>query len=363
MTYNWKTPVRLVLCSTIFLCQQLWAAELESIEWKTGATPDTLSLVLDGAAEHRIESLDGDQRLRVVLPDSGIAEGVSDMSGRGVVKSVFPYVADDGQSVHVDLLLTEPGSLKVTPTDRGLDIVAAAGGGAATASSEGREVGASGSGEANTLTDINYTTLPGGRIQVNLSMTRPPEQPGHFSTNRPPRLAFDFFNTRSELQAPLTKIGVGAVESITTVEAEDRTRVVFNLVRPVPYDTQITDDGIVFVIHNPDTQSARVERTDPKPFAKQSAAKHSIENIDFRRSREGGGRVTVRLSDPNVGVDVQEQAGEIIIDFLNTAIDDDLEQRLDVVDFATPVQFIDTFQEGNTVRMVVTPQGRYQHLA
>lgn len=362
MNYNWKNPIRLLLCGTILLCQQIWAAELENIEWKSGVSPETLSLELDGAAEHRVEALDNGQRLRVVLPGATLGEGVADISGRGVVKSVFPFVADDGQSVNVDLLLEQPGRLEISPTSQGLDVVARSGAAGGTAASSEQNSSAA-AGGANTLTGINYSTLPGGRVQVNLSMTRPPEQPGQFSTNNPPRLAFDFFNTRSQLDAPVTRVGVGAVESITTVQAEDRTRVVFNLVRPVPYDTQITEDGIVFVIQNPDTESARVERTEPKPFARKSAAKHSIENVDFRRGSEGGGRVIVQLSDPSVGVDVREQAGEIIIDFLNSEIDDDLEQRLDVVDFATPVQTIDTFQEGNTVRMVVTPQGNYQHLA
>jgi len=368
MNYNWKKPVRFLLCATLLLCPQVWAAELESIEWKSGASPETLSLAIDGAAEHRVESLDNNQRLRVVLPGTSLGEGVSDLSGRGMVKSVFPFVAEDGRSVNVDLLLNEPGQLDVTATSRGLDVVAQGGmaadaGAAAGGEQTGDTMASSDAGNPNTLTGIKYATLPGGRVQVNLSMSKRPEQPGQFSTNKPPRLAFDFFNTRSELESPVTKVGVGALESITTVQAEDRTRVIFNLVRPVPYETQLADDGIVFVIQNPDTESARVERTEPKPFARKADAKHSIENIDFRRSSEGGGRITVRLSDPQIGVDVQEQAGEIIVDFLNTEIDDDLEQRLDVVDFATPVQTIDTFQEGNTVRMVVTPQGRHQHLA
>jgi len=231
-------------------------------------------------------------------------------------------------------------------------------GGAGQAAASGEQEGA-----ANRIKSIRHTTLPGGRVQVNVSMARPPEEPGQFSTNQPPRLAFDFFNTRSDLDSPVTRIGTGAVESIATVEAGNRTRLVFNLVRPVPFDTEITDDGIVFVIQNIDTRAARVERTDPKPFARQTPARHSIENVDFRRTPEGGGRVVVELSDPEIGVDVREQAGEIIVEFLNTDIDDELEQRLDVVDFATPVRTIDTFQEGNTVRMIVDPTGSYQHLS
>lgn len=360
-----------VLLSMWLLCQQLWAAELVNLEWKSGVSTETLALELNEPTEHRITSLDEGTRLRIVLSDTRLSEGVSDISGRGMVKSVLPFVAAGGQSVRVDLLLTQPGHLEVKKTKGGLDVIARAGKAAGTASSasetqqddSAHSSGMAPESGANELNSIKFSALPGGRVQVNLSMSRPPEQPGHFSTNNPPRLAFDFFHTRSAMDSPVTKVGVGAVESITTVQTEDRTRVVFNLVRSVPYDTRITDNGIVFVIQNPDTESARVERTEPEPFAKKSAARHSIEHIDFRRSREGGGRITVQLSGPEIGVDVREQAGEIIIDFLNTEIDDELEQRLDVVDFATPVRTIDTFQEANTVRMVVTPQGNYQHLA
>lgn len=367
MMYTWKNRLSLLPLGVVLWCPPAWAAELENIEWKSGAPTDTLTLVLDEPASHRVESLDNGRRLRVVLSNTRLGEGISDMPGQGMVKSVFPFVAEDGQSVNVDLLLTQPGHLQVAETGEGLEIVA--GTGAMAAAKQNSETSASSEpmtgqmDDTNELKEIVFASLPGGRIQVNLRMSRRPDEPGHFSTNRPPRLAFDFFNTRSGLDSPVTKIGVGAVESITTVQAEDRTRVVFNLVRPVPYDTQITDDGIVFVIQNPDTESARVERTEPKPFAKKAVAKHSIKSIDFRRSREGGGRITVQLSDPSIAVDVTEQAGEILIDFLNTEVDDDLEQRLDVVDFATPVQTIDTFQEGNTVRIVVVPQGRYSHLA
>jgi type IV pilus assembly protein PilQ len=369
MNYTWKKRSTFLLFTAMLLCQQAWAAELKSVEWKSGASPDTLMLELDQPTDHRVQSLDNGQRLRVVLPHTQLAKGVPDIPGKGVVKSVFLFVAEDGKSVNVDLLLKQPGHLNVMATDRGLDVVAAAGMASSSMSSESSSQGGqameSGSAQAgmNELKGITFATLPGGRVQVNLSMSQRPQKPGHFATNEPPRLAFDFFNTRSKLTSPVTKIGVGAVESITTIQAEDRTRVVFNLVRPVPYETQVTDKGMVFVIQNPDTEAARVERTKPKPFAKKSTAKHSINNIDFRRSKNGGGRITVKLSDPEVGVDVREQSGEILVDFLNTQISNDLQQRLDVIDFATPVQTIDTFQEGNTVRMVVTPHGRYQHLA
>ena len=169
---------------------------------------------------------------------------------------------------------------------------------------------------------------------------------------------------RNELKQNVIKVGAGAIDSIATVETDDRTRVVLNLVRPVPYETQITDSGITLVVQNPDTAAARTSRTKPRPFAeKVESTTHQIERIDFRRSKEGGGRITVNLSDANVGVDVREEAGEIIIDFLDTKVPAQYEQSLDVVDFATPVQSVDTFQQGKIVRMVIVPTGRYQQLA
>jgi len=48
---------------------------------------------------------------------------------------------------------------------------------------------------------------------------------------------------------------------------------------------------------------------------------------------------------------------------LDVNVPAELEQRLDVTDFATPVQTIDSFQNASNVRMVVVPTGKYQHLS
>ncbi len=214
----------------------------------------------------------------------------------------------------------------------------------------------------NALRDVTFSALPGGRVQIDLSMTRRPEQPGSFSTTRPPRLALDFFNTTSVLAENVVKVGVGAVESIVAVEAGDRTRVVLNLLRSVSYETQITDDGFTLVVGSPAADAVTATTTKTRVFAPpaERPAKHSINRVDFRRSPEGAGRVVVDLSDPTVAVDIREEAGEILIDFVDTALPEELERRLDVVDFATPVQTIDAFRQGDHTRLVVSPTGNYQ---
>ncbi len=392
----------IVATSLVLSLNSAHGAQLKQVEWQSDDS-GTLSVLIDGQARHRTEILDDGKRLRINLLGTSLGHNAVDVSGRGQVKGVFPYLAADGQSVHVDLLMREPSKLIVLKTEYGFEVtprstdsdsidnepavdladntpavvaeatddtsspelditaeplVAQTDAPTESAASESMQPA------EYSLNDIKFSALPGGALQINLSTDSKPKEPGTFSTNKPPRIAFDFFGMRSNLDQNVIKVGKGAVDSIATVQTDDRTRVVFNLVRPVPYKMEITDTGIVFLVENPDTAAARSARTKPKPFRDTvGSVEYSIERIDFRRSKTGGARIIVNLSDPKVGVDVQEKDGEIIVDFPNTKLPSELEQRLDVIDFATPVQTIDTFQNGSTVRMVVTPLGRHQHLA
>ncbi len=98
-------------------------------------------------------------------------------------------------------------------------------------------------------------------------------------------------------------------------------------------------------------------------MAGRAAERGTIENIDFRRGEEGEGRVIVTLSDPSIVVDTQEEGGRIIVEFVNAELPERLQRRLDVIDFATPVQTVETVQRGNNVRMTILPKGLYEHLA
>ena len=60
---------------------------------------------------------------------------------------------------------------------------------------------------------------------------------------------------------------------------------------------------------------------------------------------------------------MREEGDKIIVDFLGVTLPQRLAQRFDVIDFATPVQTIDTTSAGNNVRMVINAKGYYEHLA
>ncbi len=360
-----------------------YSAELKSLSWAEDLPEAALRLEMDAVASHNMEILDDGRRLRVSFAETTLGADAVDISGQGPVKGVFPYLSDSGRSVHVDLLMREPGTLVVQATDYGFVVKPMVTAAAAEVAEPERpaqpqetpaqlaqapeaatQAPIPAPPAANEITNIQFSPLAGGRVQINIETKSRPEAPGSFSTNKPPRLALDFFGVRNALTQNVTKINTGAVDSIVVVETDDRTRVVLNLVRPVSYDTQINDDGMVLVLESAAGGIARSVAPKTTRFAKASrTSAHSIERIDFRRNKEGGGKIIIDLSDPTVGIDIRQEAGEIIVDILDTKLPAELERRLDVVDFATPVQTIDAFQQGRDVRVVILPTGNYDHLA
>jgi len=344
------------------LALPLQAATLQSLDWDGEAAVPTLRLQLDGKTTFATARLDGGKRLRLTLEGARPADALKPIDGRGVVKTVVPYLSDDGRALHVDLLLEQPAELDVTRRGTAYR-VAVLTAGAAPAAVEAEPAPAPAAAAAgNRLEDIRFAPLPDGRLELKLKMRTRPEEPGSFSINKPARIALDFFGVASALGSRTLPVGRGAVESVSAIEAEGRTRVVLNLSEPVSYETRIDADGMTVIVGAPLRAVAAAPRT--VRFAPpRGTGRHRLEKVDFRRGAQGEGKVLVKLSDPNAGIDIREEAGEIVVDFLDTQVPDALERRLDVVDFATPVRFIDTFQDQGRTRMVVQAVGKYEHSA
>ncbi len=97
--------------------------------------------------------------------------------------------------------------------------------------------------------------------------------------------------------------------------------------------------------------------------ARPGEVTHTLRDVDFRRGRNGEGRIIVDLSDNSTGIDIRQQGRTLVVDFLKTAVPRNLERRLDVADFATPVATIDTFGQGGNARIVIEPRGLWEHSA
>ena len=234
---------------------------------------------------------------------------------------------------------------------------------------------------AATLDDVSYTSLPGNRVQVKMKLSAPVEgAPLSFTIDNPARIAIDLPGTTLNLKERTQRIGVGNAESVTAVEADNRARVVLNLGELVPYDIETNGDTIAVTLEGGpsslETQSLPSAptrtATAPAPVAALEPvsvntmpghAKGSIRDIDFRRGTQGEAQVVVNMSAPDIGINISQQGDDVVIDFADTNLPENLDRKLDVLDFATPAKEIDTFREGNGTRMVIKPTGLYEHLA
>ena len=212
----------------------------------------------------------------------------------------------------------------------------------------------------NTLKSVDVAGLPGNKAQITLTLSQPAPTPLSFTIDNPARIALDFADTSNGLAQRSQTVGIGMVESLTAVEAQGRTRVVVNLTDMVPYEAHADGNKIILTVQN--AAGGLSEAAAAAARASGDSA-DSISNIDFRRGEDGQGRVIVSLSDPSIPVDMQQQGGKVLVDFYRAQLPEELERRLDVLDFATPVKTIDTFTKGNDVHMVITPMGEYEYIA
>jgi type IV pilus assembly protein PilQ len=216
------------------------------------------------------------------------------------------------------------------------------------------------------IKDISFTKVAGDQVQIRISFDGPAVEPGSFTINQPARIALDFPNTSSRLGWKNKNIGIGFAKSVTAVEAGNRTRVILNLVQLLPFETVV--DGRSVVVTLASSRAAAETGPTSRPTTASTVVPgeqsiHSIKNIDFRRGANGEGRIVVTLSDPNTPASTGETGKEIFVDFGNTSLPTELQQRLDVTDFATPVQYIDATSAGNRVRLSIAPSGEYEYLA
>ncbi|WP_455209904.1 type IV pilus secretin PilQ [Kaarinaea lacus] len=216
------------------------------------------------------------------------------------------------------------------------------------------------------IKDISFSQVAGDQVQIRISFEGPVVEPGSFTINQPARIALDFPNTSSRLGWKNKNIGIGFAKSVTAVEAGNRTRVILNLVQLLPFETVM--DGRSVVVTLASSRAAAVTGPTSRPTTASTVVPgeqsiHSIKNIDFRRGTNGEGRIVVTLSDPNTPASTGETGKEIFVDFGNTSLPSELQQRLDVTDFATPVQYIDATSAGNRVRLSIAPSGEYEYLA
>ena len=215
------------------------------------------------------------------------------------------------------------------------------------------------------LVAVEHTVLSGGRLQVSIDTQGDIPAPKIFRTSQPDRIILDYFGVKSSVTPRIMEVKRGAVDSVVVIGTEARARIIVNLVASVPFESQQSDSEIILLIDQLVTGQQPVPGRSGLGLQDGVATvsdPHHVTTVDFRRGPNGSGRVMIGLDRENVRVTVREVQGEIVLDFADTVLGDDLERRLDVFDFATPVQFVDAFSLNDRTRIVLSALGAYDYV-
>lgn len=203
----------------------------------------------------------------------------------------------------------------------------------------------------------------GAQLVMKLAMKAPLDAvPTAFATANPPRIAIDFPGASNGLGQSSRKINMGAFRSVNLAQVEDRTRLVVNLDQRMNHEIRVEGNLMYLTLTMPTGETAAQQSTQFSE-TKATARKTSVRDIVFRRGKDGEARLLVELSDADAGIDIRQQGETLVVDLNKVMIPDSLRQKLDVVDFGTPVTSVTTTQLGANGRILMSPKGLWEHSA
>ena len=211
------------------------------------------------------------------------------------------------------------------------------------------------------LQSIDVQPLPGQQVQVTMRLSGPAPQPLSFTIDNPARISFDLPNTTLAMPSKRIDVHASGLDTIVAAETKDRTRLVMNLDKLVPYYTRVVGNNVVVMLGGSSASTATVTSAASAPSAASGA--RELRAIDFRRSADGAGRVMVKLSDPHIHINLHQVGNQVVVDFSDAGVPANLMRRYDATDYGTPVSSFDVTRVGNGSRISISANGDFEQLA
>ncbi|MBI3432228.1 MAG: type IV pilus secretin PilQ [Hydrogenophilales bacterium] len=216
----------------------------------------------------------------------------------------------------------------------------------------------------NAVQSVETTTLPGGKVVVRVNLKKAlTATPAGFTVGNPPRIALDLPDTGNAMGRNTVEANLGPLSSVNVVQAGTRTRLVLNLNKSVEYEATVDGKSLLIALGDVGASAAPVNVSPRFAEAAPGGARHTIRDVDFRRGAGGEARIVTTLSDAQAGINIRQQSNGVVVDFIGTELPKALQRRLDVADFGTPVQTVETYTLGDNTRMVIQPKGGWEYSA
>jgi type IV pilus assembly protein PilQ len=218
-----------------------------------------------------------------------------------------------------------------------------------------------------TVKDISFNSRPGSKFEIRLDFDGPPPEPRSYTIEKPARISMDLPGVSSDLEQKKFALPYGNATGVVVLESGNRTRMIVNLVKLVPFETRIEGNSLIVEVGNEGANEYLKPVADPLALAPSKTAtarsESHIEGLEFQRTLEGEGRLMLTLTDPNVDVNIFNEGDEVKIEFLDTSVRKELLRHYDVMDFATPVASVDVNSTERGTVLTMKAVGQYDYLA
>lgn len=240
------------------------------------------------------------------------------------------------------------------------------------------------------LTKVNVNPLIEGKFELKFEFNDVIAGYTDKLHYRPNKLVIDIDDASSILKLNPIEIDKNGVDNVATERTVDGLRLIISLDTLMPY--RIVNEGkqlfvrfgeivpestevdaieaglAAAVVQNSSNQSGIASQNRVKtaaPLTHSSASPkgyvNSIESIDFTRGSEGQGKLLIYLKNSSVAVDIRRRDQQLIAEFQSTYIANEFLYIMDVVDFATVVEKVETFKEDGKARFVFDLKDEYNY--
>lgn len=205
--------------------------------------------------------------------------------------------------------------------------------------------------------------------------------PTAFNTDNPAAIVLDFSDTTSAIAGREVNINANGIYDVDVLQGQNKTRAVVNLASPAAYTVALNGYDAILRINTLSSGLEKVESSaassqisannafsgllgsnsvQPVAEIKQASSSKQSENLQnslspiFRSSQNKNGALSFNLPNANTVVDVRNEGDRVVAEIVGYKIANEEQKRLDVSDYATPVQYADIQRTTKGTKITLT---------
>ena len=316
-----------VLLATLGLSSVVQAAKITDMALSDTDAGDVLRIESNGTLNYQVFDLDGPPRLVLSFPGATLGDGIKSLqsSGDGVT-SVYP-VSDKG-AVRLEVSLSEALTYDIKEKNNTLIV---------------RFSGAKDQQKSSTAAHAVIQNIEvrdrGSVTELVLRGEHMDSNHNAFMTQGNRQLILDFWGASSGLKETNFQYATQRINAVMVGQADDRVRLVVKLLPSTDMHQQIDATAGEMVIRLGGV------------VAKKKANMLEVESVDFKPD-DRIAHVMIRTDGTDPIINVREKDDHVTIDVKKSNLLPGQERSQDVSAFPGPVRQIDTYQQGDNVRIV-----------